>query len=285
LHKTPLIALALALAMVAASPARAAPSYDNCSGFIDSLPATITTQGVWCLRADLATAISSGLAIQVDANNVTIDCNHFRLGGLGGGTGSAAIGVWSVSPNTVVRNCNIRGFRTGIFIESMGGNLVDSNRLDGNLRQGVYVAGPGSVIRGNLVIATGGSTAATAYAAGITAVSGTDVIGNTIVGVQALGETTRTYGIVTNIANGASVRDNLIKGVVSNGDEGLSAGIMNFQSRQIAIRGNDIQGVGAINSTAISCSEENGTTGGNFITGYASAVSGCTSFGDTINPN
>src|SRR5690348_2627551 len=41
-------------------PARAAQSYDNCTGFIDSVPATVSTQGTWCLRHDANTAITSG---------------------------------------------------------------------------------------------------------------------------------------------------------------------------------------------------------------------------------
>ena len=44
----------LVLALAAAAPAaQAAESYDNCTGFIDSLPATISTHGVWCLRKNL----------------------------------------------------------------------------------------------------------------------------------------------------------------------------------------------------------------------------------------
>ena len=57
-----------------ATSAYAAQSYDSCAGFIDSLPATITTQGTWCLRGDLATSVTSGNAITIATNNVTIDC-------------------------------------------------------------------------------------------------------------------------------------------------------------------------------------------------------------------
>src|SRR5690606_35329103 len=76
-------------------PAAAAESFDNCSGFIDSVPAVIATQGVWCLRGNLATNIGSGgsSAITIAANNVTIDCNHFKLGGLAAGNGSQADGI------------------------------------------------------------------------------------------------------------------------------------------------------------------------------------------------
>src|SRR5690606_2774500 len=55
------------------SPARAAETYNTCAGFIDSAPATISKQGVWCLRKNLSTNISSGNAITIATNNVTID--------------------------------------------------------------------------------------------------------------------------------------------------------------------------------------------------------------------
>src|SRR5690606_14034939 len=73
--------------------ARAAQSYDTCTGFIDSLPATINSQGTWCLRGNVSTAITSGNAIEVAANNVTIDCNGFKIGGLGGGVATRTWGI------------------------------------------------------------------------------------------------------------------------------------------------------------------------------------------------
>ena len=77
--------LAAAAAMLPPASALAAESYDNCTGFIDSLPATVSTQGTWCLRANLSTAMASGDAIAVAANNVTLDCNDFKIGGLAAG--------------------------------------------------------------------------------------------------------------------------------------------------------------------------------------------------------
>lgn len=65
----------------AASPALAAESYDGCVGFIDAVPAVITTQGTWCLRKDIATSMSGINAIEIQVSNVTIDCNGFKLGG------------------------------------------------------------------------------------------------------------------------------------------------------------------------------------------------------------
>src|SRR5688572_11895990 len=139
---------------------RAAESYDNCAGFIDSLPATISTQGVWCLRKDVSTAIAAGAAITVATNNVTLDCNDFKLGGLSAGTATATRGILATGRQNIrVRNCNIRGFHTGLDIEG-GGHLVEDNNLNGNLSVGLRVSGDGSIVRRNSVIDTGGSTLA-----------------------------------------------------------------------------------------------------------------------------
>src|SRR4029078_12340445 len=93
-------AIMLLLAALAASAPRsahAAESYDNCSGFITSLPAVISTQGTWCFKQDLATAITSGNAISINTNNVTLDCNDFKLGGLAAGAGTMTYGVAATS--------------------------------------------------------------------------------------------------------------------------------------------------------------------------------------------
>jgi len=96
-------------------PADAAQSYDNCTGFITSLPATISTQGTWCLNKDVSTAVTSGAAITIAANNVTLDCNDFKLGGLAAGLTTQAVGVYALDRfNISVRHCNIRGFYFGI---------------------------------------------------------------------------------------------------------------------------------------------------------------------------
>src|SRR4029079_17155739 len=49
-----------------------AETFHTCGTTIASLPAVISTQGVFCLTHDLNTAITSGNAITVNANNVTI---------------------------------------------------------------------------------------------------------------------------------------------------------------------------------------------------------------------
>src|SRR5690606_20448934 len=112
------------------------------------------------------TAITSGNAIHIAANNVTIDCNDFKIGGLAAGNASNANGIYApAKQSATVRHCNVRGFRTGIsFLDTGthtgGGHLVEDNRLDNNLEYGIYVGGENSLVRRNRVYDTGGRSTA-----------------------------------------------------------------------------------------------------------------------------
>jgi hypothetical protein len=148
--------------------AQAAPSYDNCAGFVDSLPAVLSKQGVWCLRHDLSTNITNGEAIIIGTNNVTLDCNDFKIGGLAAGPTSIAVGIYARGrQNAVVRHCGIRGFLIGINVYA-----VDISTVYPGLRAT-------NLVRRNRVFDTGGIGAA---AWGIRAVG--DIIDNVVDGVS-----------------------------------------------------------------------------------------------------
>lgn len=223
---TRLSLFAVAIAFCLAGTARAAESLDNCTGFIDTVPASITSQGVWCLRHHVATAIDGGSAILVGANNVTVDCNGFKIGGLAAGSSTAATGVWSSRNNITVRNCQVRGFHTGIRL--MGnGNLIEGNRIDNATVSGIYTAGKGDVIRGNIVNDTGGRPGpGGTYAYGITAFGeGTRVLDNSISRIFPTGSSANrsSYGIRL-FARGGLAQDNRIHGLYFTGT-GESVGI------------------------------------------------------------
>jgi len=273
------------LLLLAASPARAADSFEGCSGFIDSVPATISTQGVWCLRGDLATALDSGAAITVAVNNVTIDCNQFKLGGLAAGPSSQAVGVFSERANTTVRNCNIRGFFVGALIESAGGNLVEANRFDGNLSSSIRMFGAGSIVRNNRVFDTGGSTTSTGSAIGIYSLGTVDITGNTISNVSSLGDNNTTFGILTSMNGGGSIRDNRIHAVLANGAGGEAHGIYNASSGRIVLRGNDVKGVAAPGGTGLRCASAQGTAFENVVAGFPTGIQTCSQSGNYINNN
>lgn len=275
---------ALAGLMSVPIPARAAESYDNCTGFIDSLPATISTQGTWCLRKDLATSMSYGNAIDVAANNVTIDCNDFKVGGLAAGAGTTTYGIFSIKLNLTVRNCNIRGFGIGVaLMGDAGGHVVEDNRFDGNTSIALYVEGDGSVVQRNLVHDTGGSTAWPGWSVGIRAHGNADVIDNTVSGVwpgpHASGNGA-SVGVLTAFNFGGSVRNNRIRGLVSVGT-GDTGGIDNDASGAMSIRGNTVIGNGS-NGSGVTCGNSTAVAKRNIVSGFGTGILSCTDDGTNV---
>ena len=267
--------------------ALAAQSYDNCTGFITSVPTVISTQGTWCLKQDLATTISSGNAITVNNNNVTIDCNDFKLGGLGAGVSTTANGIYSLDRvNTTIRHCNIRGFHDGIFLDGStgGGNVIEDNRLDNNTYNAIRVFGDGSTIRRNRVFDTGGTTVSpTAW--GIVTVYGVDIRDNTVSGVTATGGGNGSaFGITTQNAPGSSIENNRVRGLLGDGT-GVAYAINNFSTGRIVLRGNDVIGDAAPGSFGIVCVDIYGSAEDNDINGFETALHNCSDDGDnTVHP-
>ena len=120
------VAALLALAFqFHAAPARAAESYDACTNTISTLPVTISTPGIWCMRQNLAFAPPSGNAITITTNDVTVDCNGFKLDGSASYTSTGAKGIRADGRSGItVRNCAIRGFYYGIALLGAGAFLA-----------------------------------------------------------------------------------------------------------------------------------------------------------------
>ena len=259
----------IAALWLAAAPCLAAESYDNCAGFIDSVPATINTQGTWCLRGDLATPIATGAAIEIATGNVTIDCNQFKLGGLAAGAGTTASGISALDrSNVTIRQCNVRGFMRGIYLRESGsgagGHVVEDNRLDGNTLQGVSVRGDGSVIRRNMVLNTGGSTTAL-DATAIATWLDVDVIDNTVDRVTALaGSNNDSWGIHTVSNSGGSIAGNRVRRVAKDGS-GDARSIQNEAHGTIVLTGNHVIGDGSAGSLGIACIANSGWARGNTV--------------------
>jgi len=262
--------------------AHAAESYDNCTGFIDALPAVVTTQGAWCLRQNLSTDITSGAAITIAANNVTIDCNDFKLGGLAAGNGSFAYGVHSNDRvNATVRHCNVRGFATGIVLSGGAGHLVEDNRLDNNLYAGISVSGDNGRVRRNAVYDTGQGQ--TAY--GIKA--GADIVDNTVSGLFATKPNGKLVGIHA-FGPGAQVRGNQVTGfdmTASDGGAVESAyGIELFKSHQRA-SGNQVSADGPVNGVGIYALYNSSYCMDNSVGGFTLNIdSGCIGSGNLTAP-
>lgn len=251
--------LALSMALGAAcAPAPAIAETVNCIE-ITSLPATIGDQGVYCLKRHMPVNLATGTAITVLVNNVTIDCNNFKIGNLAAGINTQARGVHADGrKNVIVRNCGIRGFLAGVDLVD-GEYRVERNRLDNNTRIGIRVTGAGSVIRDNEIIDTGQSGLPgihTFY--GIHAEDDIDIIDNIVNGVAATGGdlvSRHVYGIHGTDMNAGAMRGNRVTGLAPNGLFGNRFGIVISDGFNNSVRDNTVvMGSGLVSGDrAIQC--------------------------------
>jgi hypothetical protein len=267
-----LAALALPAQFAITTPAQAAETFHACTGFVDSVPTTITKQGTWCLRKDVSTSITSGAAINIAANNVTLDCNDFKVGGLGAGINTNTSGiVTSNTLNATVRNCSIRGFRTGIRLQQAPAALVQDNRLDQNTYQGISVSGEGSLVQRNRVNDTGSGPAAITSVMGIEVSYSSTVDDNFVQNVVASnGANVSVFGMRVVGGSGSSVSGNIVRNLVANGT-GTAYGIYTSNGVKVFITGNR---VAATNSTGIGirCNSGNGSAKDNVSWGFADGI-------------
>lgn len=283
----PLIApLALATAALCTAPdaALAAESYDNCTGFIAALPAVINTQGTWCLDKDLATAIASGNAISIETNNVTIDCNDFKVGNLAAGVGTTTIGIRSTGRlNHVVRNCNVRGFHTGISLTEGGGHVVEDNRVEASRAGGIVVAGAGSSIRRNLVADTGGAQPASPTTVAITGFSNVTIVDNTVVNAFLTDQALESHVVagIASLYSVAPVERNIVNGLDAMGI-GAATGIWMVVTPDAPVVDNRVHAAGLGGFAGIHCQLESSMarTRDNMVADYATGILGCGNAGN-----
>lgn len=281
---TPSSFLLLVLALLAApSLASAAESYDNCTGVISSLPTVISTQGTWCMEADLSTSITSGNAIAINTDNVTIDCNDFKLDGSGAGTGTATVGISGSNRfNAIVRHCHVKGFYQALRLSGTGGgHVVEDNLAEDNTYFGLNVQGDGSIVRRNRVFDTGGSTVS-APAYGIYSSLSVDVLDNTVANVTPrAGGNGSAFGIYTLSNASGSLSGNRIRGLTKDGT-GQNRGIYNDSSGRVTIANNDLVAVGGTGTLGLRCANSNGSAKNNVINGYVTGFSGCSTDGGNV---
>jgi len=275
----------LALLCLAGIPrlAAAAESYDNCVGFIVSVPTTITTQGTWCLKQDVSTAITSGNAITINTNNVTIDCNGFKIKGSSAGAATQTNGILATGrSNMSVRHCDIRGFQFGLnFSGAGGGHVIEDNRFVSNTNIGLYVQND-SVVRRNQVFNTGGSTIADS-AVGIQAVGSVDILDNTVSGVTALsGTNSDAVGVLSINDADSSISGNRVRAVQKRGT-GISYGIENLGSGRIVLRNNDLNAIVGTGGIGMYCSNGNASARDNVTHAFTTAISNCADAGGNFN--
>src|SRR5450759_2310807 len=118
----------------------------NCTA-ITTLPYIISTQGVYCLTGELSTGITTGNAITIATNNVVLDLNGFKIGGLSAGLGTTAIGIYANQrQNITIKNGTVRGFCYGIYLSDTSlyttsqGHVIEDIRADQNTLSLIHIS-------------------------------------------------------------------------------------------------------------------------------------------------
>ena len=281
-----LLLVSIAAMLACASRASAAESYASCTGVVSSIPTVIGTAGTWCLKQNLSTALSSTKAITINADNVTVDCNHFALSE-SAGLGNTAFAIYALNRHGItLRHCAIRGFRFGAYFigTSSGGHRVESNHFVGETAQAIRVEGDGSLIQANQVLDTGGSTVTTS-AYGIYVAGSADILDNLVDSVLAhTGSNGSAYGIYTSGNVSGTIALNRVRGLVRDGT-GRSFGNANASSGHVNVHDNDLLGDATASSIGLSCTNATGRAKANTIGGFGTALQKCgDGTGNTITP-
>jgi hypothetical protein len=257
----------------------------NCTE-IASVPFTISAPGTYCLKKNLvnttdpAPAYLAG-AIEIQADNVTLDLNGFSLSNGIAGPANRMNGVVGFHrKNVIVRNGQIDGFATAVLLGGLMAqrSMVEDIRANASTGKGVFVAGENSVIRNNQITNVGPGDL-DSEAIGITLVyaENSTIEGNLI---SAVSETQSAHGIGVGFSASVLVRANTVFNIK---DAMQKLGISLFSVTRAEISGNHLLN-GAAGNEGIANLGFSSQVGciGNAISGFAPATSGCSlSIGDT----
>jgi hypothetical protein len=150
---------------------------------INSLPCIISLPGMYYLNGNLTYAPTSGNAITVSANDVTLDLMGFCLTGPGKTSGTNyGISINVGINNMEIRNGSVKSFGgSGIYAANNAGIRVIGLRVSDNGAYGVRMVGNDHVVIGCLLL-NNGSTGAS-VASGI--IKGNHVVSNGAFGLSA----------------------------------------------------------------------------------------------------
>jgi hypothetical protein len=132
---------------------------DPCGDIIARVPCVIRRSGCYRLAHDLVYGEGTGTAIEIDTHDVTIDLQGYALkNSAGNATCATGVGCTEVV-NVAVINGTVTGFRYGIVLRAGKRYRVTAIRAEENLQWGLSIEGDDCVIRDNVILDTGGSTA------------------------------------------------------------------------------------------------------------------------------
>lgn len=257
----------------------------NCTA-ITSLPYLITSQGIYCLTGNLTTSMTSGSAIIIGVNNVVLDLNGYKIGGLAAGPGTIATGIYAYQrQNITIKNGTVRGFFFAINLNDISpyttsqGHIIEDIRADMNTYVGIEVNGRGNIIRNNQVVDTGGSSIyPSAYGIAVEG-PGNRVINNDVYETKEQGSGA-SHGIDAYSAPGVVVENNRVGNAALG--TGTSVGIYMLSSANAMVNDNTIS---MMNYGIQYAAGSTGLYMNNLASGCTTAFSGGTPAGSTSYSN
>ncbi len=249
---------------------------------ITSAPYTISTQGIYCLNANLETNLASGNAITITVNNVVIDLNGHKIGNLAAGQTTTANGIYAYQrQNITIRNGTVRGFYSGINLDDTSpyttsqGHIIEDIRADLNTFAGIYVQGRGNIIRNNIVVSTGRTDLTDSSAFGIyIAGPGNHIINNDVNETKEHGTGT-AYAIAGEVCDGLVIDNNRVGNAALG--TGTSYGIYLTLADDVLVTNNKITKM----ENGIYFTTSTGAYMNNLIYGATTAFTGGTAAGST----
>jgi nitrous oxidase accessory protein NosD len=245
---------------------------------ITYLPYVIEKEGIYCLTGNLSTSMTSGNAIEVKADNVTIDLKGWKLDGSAVGQWTQTHGIYaSGRKNIIIRNGTIRGFVKAVYLYDASpfftskGHLVEAILADSSVYAGIHVQGRGIIVRRNRVIDTGEDLDADGI---IVVGSGIRVIDNDISYTSSLPSFNAT-GITISVSSNCIAENNRIENI--NAIIGSAYGIFVSGSTSIQVVGNRVSDV---EKAIYFSSTSTGEYRGNITTNVTTAYTGGTDVGN-----
>ena len=261
----------LAALVLLASPAVAFAQ--NCTS-ITTVPATISAPGKYCLAKDATVNLASGFGININANDVTLDCDGRQLINTSSVNTGTSVGIQAnYRHNVVIKNCRvIGGWMNGIDVyqdntkqNTSYYNQVLDNYVAGPLWHGIRAYGSAIEVIGNTVYDIGGKL--NQYAIGIRVggyASGFRlhvVNGNKVIGTNS--PYSAAYGIFSDNTQSGAFLDNGIAGTSSG--EGKNAYGLYIVGQYNRISDNHVTGVGSPTETGIWTSNETTSCFDNYL--------------------
>ena len=202
---------------------------------------TISSSGDYCLTEDIATNITTGIAIKINVDDVTIDMDGYELDNTAAAGSPVAIGIYANEiDNVTIRNGIIRGYYYAMILDSApnSGRLVEDMIFSKN-STGIYSRGSDVMVRNNTVL----DSDVTGIV--ISDADGASVINNYVGGLTRSDDAYGIYIIV--YSSNVIVRDNRVAEITST--SGIAAGIGVSQTEHSVFENNYVSGLSGTSTT------------------------------------